>query len=192
MLVTLFLPFGALSLSATTPTTTACPGTRETSFEASRSESATHKGFSLSQIKNISRSSSTSTSTSSSSRSSSTIVAGIVGPRRSSSRRNNNDNSSATVTRAAGAADKLSGIVFEPFNEVRDGEFFLFNLFNLQKNKRTLASRSTLFLNPLSSPTPQVKPELANVSKLAEAADVSLARAGFTSHCEAALNEQIK
>jgi hypothetical protein len=30
------------------------------------------------------------------------------------------------------------------------------------------------------------------VSKLAQAADVSLARAGFTSDCEAALNEQIK
>ena len=30
------------------------------------------------------------------------------------------------------------------------------------------------------------------MSKLAQAADVSLARAGFTSDCEAALNEQIK
>ena len=80
--------------------------------------------------------------------------------------------------------------------------FLFFYLPNLQK-KHTLASRGSthslflhspslsLFLHSLSTPS-QVKPELANVSKLAQAADVSLARAGFTSDCEAALNEQIK
>jgi hypothetical protein len=80
--------------------------------------------LSTKQKKNISRSTSTSSSTS---RSATTIVAGIVGPRRSSApRRSGND--SATVTRAAGAADKLSGIVFEPFNEVRIVSSFSFFL----------------------------------------------------------------
>lgn len=124
-----------------------------------------------------------------------TVVAGFVGPRRSSSSSSSaprRDNSSATVTRAA--ADKLSGIVFEPFTEVR--RFSSVSEFSLQsplKEKRTLASRVvSLSFSSSSLSRAQVKPELANVSKLAEAAVVSLARTGFTSDCEAALNEQIK
>lgn len=61
------------------------------------------------------------------------------------------------------------------------------------KEKCTLASRVvSLSFSSSSLSRAQVKPELANVSKLAEAAVVSLARTGFTSDCEAALNEQIK
>jgi len=97
-------------------------GRREVDSAASPRESATHKGHSQQKKKNISRSTSTSSSTS---RSATTIVAGIVGPRRSSAPRRS-DNDSATVTRAAGAADKLSGIVFEPFNEVRIVSSFSF------------------------------------------------------------------
>lgn len=130
-----------------------------------------------------------------------TVVAGIVGPRRSPAPRRNDSNSSATVTRAAGTPDKVSGIVFEPFNEVRFSLFF--SLFYFQSSRsskeRQLTSRG-FSLSPLSlslsfsssSLSSQVKPELANVSRLADSADVSLARAGFTSDCEAALNEQIK
>lgn len=139
-----------------------------------------------------------------------TVVAGFVGPRRSSSSSSSaprRDNSS--VTRAS--ADKLSGIVFEPFNEVRSSSL----LSSPQSFKTSIPSRGLKFPNfkcilqqylleharlthrvsfslPLSLAPLQVKPELANVSKLAEAADVSLARTGFTSDCEAALNEQIK
>ena len=152
--------------------------------QESTRESQAHKCHSL-LTKNISRVSMTSSSTS---RSATTIVAGIVGPRRSSAPRRN-DNNSITVTRAAGAADKLSGIVFEPFNEVRKSLFFFYFPF---KAYARLTRGSSFLSRPLSLNPSQVKPELANVSKLAGDADVSLARAGFTSDCEAALNEQIK
>ena len=169
---------------------------------ASRKRFFSRRSFKKKKKKNISRSTSRPATT--------TIVAGIVGPRRSPAPRRQDSNSSATVTRAAGAADKLSGIVFEPFNEVRGRVFSLFFFFkplNLQKRTLTSCVFSLFSLSlslslslsislststPLSLPLPQVKPELANVSRLAESADVSLARAGFTSDCEAALNEQIK
>jgi hypothetical protein len=116
------------------------------------------------KIKPISRSTSTSTSSSSrstsSSRCSTTIVAGFVGPRRSTSsasRNNNNNNkSSAKLTRAA--ADKLSGIVFEPFNEVRS--FFCSNLFLFFQFSEACArlTRTVLSLFPLSLSPPVSTP----------------------------------
>ena len=76
------------------------------------------------------------------------------------------------------------------FKSVRLPRAFFLSFLSLSLSLSLSISLSTS--TPLSLPLPQVKPELANVSRLAESADVSLARAGFTSDCEAALNEQIK
>jgi hypothetical protein len=73
--------------------------------------------------------------------------------------------------------------------------FKSFFVFSILRGVRSTHAHGSLSLSSLSlSPRfhPQVKPELANVTKLAASADFSLARAGFTSDCEAALNEQIK
>ena len=88
----------------------------------------------------------------------------------------------------------MSGIVFEPFNEVRKRERKERGAKRknaCRRRPRHLRSTHAPSLTPPFFLLLQVKPELAVVAK-ADGTTGSLARSGYTAACEAAVNEQIK